>query len=298
MLIIDAMMLMRRCHAKMDFLKTNAGVQTGLEYGTLRTIESLQTHYPGQRVVLCYESPDGTSWRKTQCPEYKKHRNEHRPDTSFFVRAKTFRRFAESFYWSADAVGWEADDVMYVLSKTSTGPHFIYTNDDDLLQCIDDERSVVVVKSFQSKLYEWDATKVVDKYGVAPQRLAVLRAFLGDGSDELPGCGGRYDKRYLSVLIEWAAKVGLKADAALNELLNAPDWKDTERALLNEHVMSGAWAKNYDMMRLRDVEVNVVAPKRNDDFVVECLKRWEIRSLKLCELYRERLIKDVGTEEF
>jgi hypothetical protein len=49
MILVDGMMLVRRCEAKMDFLTNSDGLPTGMEFGFLRTLESIQKKLGDQK---------------------------------------------------------------------------------------------------------------------------------------------------------------------------------------------------------------------------------------------------------
>jgi len=133
----------------MDFLKTSTNVPTGLEFGTLRTLQSLSKKYPEQKIVICLDSTDG--WKRAINSAYKANRSRLSRDE--YDRQQEFTKFLHCYYWMANKSGFEADDVMYTLSQLQRGSHLLYTNDDDLLQAIDDSRSVKVLKTFGSKLF-------------------------------------------------------------------------------------------------------------------------------------------------
>jgi len=277
MMIIDGNMLIRRCFAKMDFLKTDGGIHTGMEFGTLRTIQSLQDKYPNQQVVFCFDSPKNL--KREAHPEYKAKRMPM--GETFYQRFNEFKKFLRCLYATIEESGQEADDLMYALSRDVPGPHFIYTNDDDLLQAVDDARGVKVLKSFMSKLFEWDEAKVIEKYDVKPERLAEYRAFVGDASDALPGVG-RANKKLIAALINWSHDLTLQQ--MLEEFKTAA-WSERERALICEHINTGRWQMNYELMKLQNVAYDALLPSMDKDHVIKMLKYWQIFSLKICKQF-------------
>lgn len=298
MLLIDSMMLVHRCAAKMDFLKNEAGEPTGMEFGFLRSLQMLQHKYPDQSIVTCWEA-GGTAKRRKTDGRYKAGR---RPmDASLRERVRVLRQFCRSFYFDAEAPGYEADDAMYSLAATREGPHCVYTNDDDLLQAVDDARGVKVLKSFSSKLFEWDEAEVREKYGVLPRDLPLYRAFTGDGSDALPGVP-RIDKRYLVALVNWYREMrGLNHEYddavwAICEIRNA-EWHWRMIGAVQQHVDSGQALRNYELMRLQAVHVDCREPELDRERVVAQLQRWQIRTLDLCAQFRGELAS-AKDEEF
>ncbi len=288
MLLIDASMLMYRCYSKMDFLKTSTGVKTGLEFGTLRSLESLQKNYPDSQIVVCF---DRKSWRKDVSKEYKANRAPWPDDLK--NRFGVFKDVLRALYATSEQDGLEADDVMFKLSKSQPGPHQIYTNDHDLLQAVDDVRGVTVLKSWKSKIYTYDMAKVMEKFGVTPENLAFLRAFIGDKSDNLKGIP-RINKDHLAKLIMWGRAKGLGDKKLLEEILSA-DWSKSVKRELNSFVnpellIGTGWGDNYVLMKLigdavGDEPVTITPAIENKELIVKRMLQWEIKSLKLCEKY-------------
>lgn len=294
MILIDAMMLVHRCANKMDFLKNDAGVPTGMEFGFLRTVQSLTKKYPGHSVVSCWDSPRATLLRREKDPRYKANRQPM--DDALRDRVATLRTFSRGFYSDASANGHEADDVMYSLAAEH-GDCLVYTNDKDLLQCADDARNVKVVRSFQSKLFEWTAQSVRDEYGVEPRDLPLFRAFVGDVSDNLSGIK-RVDRALLAAVINWCRDVNADYDVewAIGEIASA-DWRSpVVKAAMGLFVDEGFAATHYELMKLRRVPVVQIRDELDRAFAVATLNRWQIRTLDLCEQFRAELAAGAGDE--
>ncbi len=303
MLLIDGMMLVRRCHAKMDFLKNSKGQSTGLEYGFLRSIQSLQKKMPTHTVVICFD-PKTSPKRNPNEGCYKANRTPM--PAEFYERVDVFKRFLKSFYPIVEHPDNEADDLLAVLSRDYDGPHYIYTNDDDLLQCIDEQRQVFVLKSFGSKLFEWNTMKVLKKYGVLPKDLPLFRTFVGDKSDNLFGVP-RIPRKYLAKLICWKTQCNMNLNKFIKELKTA-DWSDKMRAAIVHFIDEGNFWYNYELMHLTVPDWNgpddfpvpwpIPEPELDKDFVLSKLQEWEIRTLKICEPFLKDIAVTLKGEEF
>jgi len=279
MVIVDSMMLIRRCHAKMDFLTNAVGQHTGLEFGSLRTLEMLDKKFPDQKIVLCWEGCHNL--RKEKYPQYKANRT--RMSDSFYARVNKFKRFLNCHWLSAECDGYEADDVMYSIALITPGKQYIYTNDKDLLQAVLTP-DITVLKSFQSKLFEWTSSKIVEEYGVPVRYLAEYFAFIGDSSDNIKGVP-RIKKKAIADLIVWAHSCELSQDDMLNEIKSA-DWGPALCLEVRRFIDSGKWHENYDLIKLNVVSpLHVKQPVLDEKFIKECLVNWEIKTLKLCEQY-------------
>jgi 5'-3' exonuclease len=175
--------------------------------------------------------------------------------------------------------------------------HYLYTNDVDLLQAVGDTDRVMLLKSFKSKLFPWGEHDVFEKYGVQPSSLPAFRAFTGDGADELQGVP-RINKKYLGDLITWCDAMGFDNKRMLEEIRTAEGWSDKMRALITDFINAELWQRNYDLMQLEYVKCEITEPAYDSAFILECLKRWEIRTLKLCKPYRDELNELPDGEEF
>lgn len=278
MLLIDFSMLVRRTHAKLNFLENSKGVSTGMEFGTLRTLETLQKKYPDQETVLCFDSP--RCLKREQCPEYKA--NRKRLDKAFYERLEEFKKFLRCWYASLEIEGLEADELMFSIAKTTPGSHFIYTNDHDLLQAIGP--NVKVLKSFHSKLFTWDSDKVKEEYGVDAAALPKYFAFTGDKVDNLTGVP-RIPKSALARLIDWAVTCQLTIDEMLTEIKTA-DWSPNMKVTITEFIDSGHWHLNYELMKLEIIDdLALLNSTGDDDLVIKKLKEWEIYSLLISKKY-------------
>jgi len=294
MMLIDSLMLMRRCQAKMDFLKNSKSLKTGMEFGTLRSIEMLEKQYPDQKIVICFDSRKrGQNTRRNINTSYKANRAKWTDE--FKARYAKFKKFLECAYATCEQDGCEADDVMYALSRSCPGPHYIYTNDDDLLQAVNDKLEVKVLKSWNSKLFPWNEESVLVRYGVKPKDLAVLRAFTGDKSDNLKGVE-RIGKAYLTKLVRWCAKKNKDLNETAKIIRNA-DWKGVTKQRVIDFFDSFGFKHNHMCMILEEnPHITIQEQIVDSHYVIECLNEWEIATLKICEEYKGELIASLSEE--
>ena len=94
----------------------------------------------------------------------------------------------------------EADDIIAYLSKRASGSQVkkvtIVSSDKDFLQLVDD--TVEVYAPIKKKTFT--KSNVIDEIKVLPQNYNLVKALLGDSSDNLPGVKGLGIKTILS---EW-----------------------------------------------------------------------------------------------
>jgi len=256
-----------------------------MEYGFLRSVESLERKFPGQKIIICFDTKNNK--KKEKYPErYKANRTKMKD--KFYERLNELQNFLLNFWDSAWQEGEEADDVMYSIAKNTEEVVYLYSNDNDLLQCINE--TTFVLKSHESSLYIWDEEKVKEKYGVPPELLVMLRSFVGDSSDNLDGVP-RIQKRILVDAIYYALANGWTEPEHIAEhVIDYTSWSPAMLIKLHEFSRSGLWAENYELMKLQECEYVYAEQKLTEEYVVLKLKEWEIGSLNLCKPYSGQLV--------
>ena len=290
MIIIDGNMLAHRAFHKLDFLANKDGVHTGMEYGFLRSVEMLVRKFPEHEIIICFDTANNR--KKTEGGRYKVNRSKMK-DT-FYQRLTELQKFLNNYWDLAWQDGEEADDVMYTLGSTyhkisgDLTPVYLYSNDNDLLQCVTDK--VFVLKSHESSLYMWDADKIEDKYGLPPCLLVLYRSFIGDPSDNLSGVP-RIQKKILVEAILSALDCGCKEPREIaDNIKNFSMWSSGIYIKLHDFISSGLWRENYDLMKLEVCDYQYFEAKKNKDHIIEKLRFWEIGSLDMCKEFAADLV--------
>ena len=176
----------------MDFLKTTTGVPSGMEYGTLRSLNALKRKYTD--IIVCLDNGK----EKKDHEFYKANRPKRSPE--FYKRLKQITGVVKELYSFSERVDTEADTIMHALSLQYNNV-FLYTNDKDLHQSITD--TVLQIKSHNSKEFIWGPEEVWEKYKVRPDQWALYRSFTGDPSDNIPKCKG-FGPTYAAELVREA----------------------------------------------------------------------------------------------
>ncbi len=288
MILIDGNMLAHRAFHKMDFLKNSKGVHTGMEYGFLRSIESLIRRFPEHQIIICFDTKHNR--KRDKCARYKANRSKMK-DT-FYQRLIQLQKFLLNFWNIAMMDGEEADDVMYTLSKTMDDSKvcYLYSNDNDLLQCVTDK--IFVLKSHESSLYVWDEDTVEEKFGVPPGLLVLYRSFIGDKSDNLLGVTRIQKKILVDAIHNSMSTIGFYPSLIAIDIIGHTGWSLNMANKIEEFVESGLWLENYELMKLEKCEVTMSLLKLNKDHVIAKLQEWEIGSLDLCLKYKLDLVQE------
>lgn len=267
MILVDGMLLARRCHAKMDFLTNSQGVKTGMEYGFMRSLKSIAKKLGDEDITICWDSKQ--SIRKAIDPTYKANRIKSLDD-SFWTRLNTMKRMLASVYPSVYADGYEADDVMASVAHEAKGKIFIYSNDKDLLQAVRGD-TVVLITSRESQLWLWDEEEVINEFGCSREMYVSYKAFLGDDGDNIKGVG-----KVRKTVVKEKLRTGDPG-----QLFNPEGYTDGEW----DRVMCFGvkrYIDNCELVRLRIVMYDSIEPVTKDEFAV-WMNQLEVRSISYGE---------------
>ena len=187
LLLVDgSSYLFRAFHALPD-LRTLDGFPTGAIRGVIGMLRKLANDYEGSPVAVVFDV-GGKTFRNDLFPEYK----ANRPRMADDLRVQI-----QPIFDIIEAMGMpllrvpdvEADDVIGTLAveATRTGRRtIISTGDKDMAQLVSEHVTLVNTMSDT----ELDRDGVVEKHGVAPERIVDYLALMGDTVDNIPGVPG------------------------------------------------------------------------------------------------------------
>ena len=193
-LAIDGTGLLVRCSraARPRFLVSPDGTPTGALTLFINSLAKKVRDTDPSHVVVAWDGPRATRWRRSQYFGYKAGRNDpwlRSPELhaclEFCERAGIYQLWHE---------GFEADDVLAAITRAAMNMPgkltLLCSDDDDLLQLADDcPDHPVKVMGFSSPV-RLTAADVTERWGVTPMWLPKLRALSGDVSDGIPGLPG------------------------------------------------------------------------------------------------------------
>lgn len=99
--------------------------------------------------------------------------------------------------------GYEADDIIATLATAApkrSCQTLIVSSDKDILQLVSKEVKVMAIKKGITDTIIFDEEKVIEKFGVVPEKIKDFLALTGDSSDNIPGVAGIGPKTALSLL--------------------------------------------------------------------------------------------------
>ncbi|WP_088105332.1 5'-3' exonuclease [Halalkalibacter urbisdiaboli] len=101
---------------------------------------------------------------------------------------------------------YEADDAIGAISclwkkQYEEQPCYIYSNDKDLLQLLNEQTTQIIAGKKGDQLYT--LTNFKEDYGITPEQWIDVKALLGDKSDNIPGCPGVGEKSALPLIQQY-----------------------------------------------------------------------------------------------
>lgn len=193
-------------------------IPTGAVYGFLRMVQNMSKKYADSpcQIIFCWEG--GYHHRIALHANYKgsrrkkldlkdKTEDEKIAGQMFGNEFRSQKKLLEYFIsisgWSHCKVsGYEADDAIASLCKRfDDGENrvAIYSGDGDLHQCVTKNVHVITPQVGRvDKIYT--VKEVIEKWGVIPKRIPLVKALSGDTADDIPGCKGCGAKWAMKIL--------------------------------------------------------------------------------------------------
>lgn len=192
------------------------GIQTGILFGLLKDIQSLQTLFDTRRVIFCFDR--GRSLRAREYSNYKKKRQQADFDEVKLAAIQEVRRqlhlmrreyFKELGYVNIfSQFGYEADDIIAAVAShiaTKQGEAIVVGSDHDLYQCLSPRVRLYDPRIKKIRTEKWFR----EEHGISPIQWIDVKSIAGCSSDEIAGIKGVGEKTALKFL-----RGQLKADSA------------------------------------------------------------------------------------
>jgi DNA polymerase-1 len=207
-LIVDSMNTFIRSFAMLQSMNPQ-GHHTGGLVGFLRSLGFLMRTIDPTRIICVFDGQASSSSRKNIDPEYKANRNIKRitnweifddKDDEFQSMTMQMGRLVEYLQClpltliSIDKI--EADDTISYLAqkfRDNNKKVTIVSSDKDFLQIVDE--NIEVYSPIKKKIY--GKKEVQEELGMIPENYLIMKALLGDNSDNLTGIKGLGPKTLL-----------------------------------------------------------------------------------------------------
>ncbi|MDC9727170.1 MAG: DNA polymerase I [Candidatus Thioglobus sp.] len=164
-------------------LSNQEGFPTGAMFGVVNAIKRLQNQHPEAKLIAIFDAK-GKNFRHDIYPDYKAHRKP--ADDELIIQIEPLYEIIQAMGFHFICVsGVEADDVIATLSHCADQNNIktmIASGDKDLMQLVSSNISQMDMKG---EIYDRQA--VIEKMGVAPEKILDLLALTGDSADNVPG---------------------------------------------------------------------------------------------------------------
>jgi len=169
-------------------MKNQEGLPTNALYGVLKMIEQISQKRKPDFMICCFDTKEGSFFRKKLYPEYKANRSEMPEDLERQV--PYLKLLLESLLIPCfEQAGREADDLIASLVKSVKPKNwetFIVSGDKDFAQIV--EEDVFLYDTMKDVIY--DPAGVEEKWKLPPSQIKDYLALTGDSSDNIPGVKG------------------------------------------------------------------------------------------------------------
>jgi DNA polymerase-1 len=188
--MIDGMSFVYRAFYAIRDLKTASGFPTNAIFGFVNMFERLLKDYPPDYIAVAFDTKEPT-FRHKKYEEYKATRKPIPDD--LIPQIGPIKQVLKAYNIKIfECPGYEADDILATLAKKSSSAGvraLIATGDKDMLQLVDGKNIFVLSPGIKENIL-YDPDKVLEKFGVNPERILDLLSLAGDASDNIPGVPG------------------------------------------------------------------------------------------------------------
>lgn len=201
--LIDGNSFCYRAFYAIRQLSNSKGQPTNAVYGFVTMLGKLIADTKPDMLAVAFDMK-GPTFRHKKYDEYKIHRKPMPDDLA--GQMAYIKEVVEAYNIPIFQMqGYEADDVLATIAKKAEARDietFIVTGDKDALQLVN---SHIKVYSTHKDGLVYDADKVMEAYGVGPDRMVDIMALMGDATDNIPGVLGIGEKTAVELISEFGS---------------------------------------------------------------------------------------------
>ncbi len=167
-------------------MMSDSGVVTNAVYGFSTMLEKALEIIEPTHLLVAFDTKEKT-FRHEMYDDYKGTRPDLDPE--LISQFELVREFLDAYPIKRfELAGYEADDIIGTLSKRYPDAEIdILTSDQDMLQLIDDNVRVVLMKKGLTNLKIMDRQALLEEEEISPEQVVDMKALMGDSSDNIPG---------------------------------------------------------------------------------------------------------------
>lgn len=206
-LLVDGMALLFRGYYatafRGNFMKTKNGMPTNGVYQFSRYLFDAIEKFDPTHVICCWDMGSKT-FRTELYNDYKANRSA--PPEELIPQFDLVKKVTDTF--NIPNIGlenYEADDCIGTLARDFSNEDnvLVLTGDHDILQLVDDNVRVAIMKKGIGNYDVFDSQNFFDKKGIQPNQIVDLKGLMGDSADNYPGVKGIGEKTALKLLQEY-----------------------------------------------------------------------------------------------
>ncbi|EIJ78602.1 5'-3' exonuclease [Bacillus methanolicus PB1] len=192
-----------------QFMINSKDIPTNGVYGFIKHFFTAVNKFHPTHVAVCWDM--GSKTFRTELFEgYKANRSE--PPVELLPQFDLAKEIVEAFNVpNIGLEGFEADDCIGTLAIQSCqdADVLILTGDQDILQLIDENISVALLKKGFGNYHVYTKELFFEEKGIYPQQMIDLKALMGDSSDNYPGVRGIGEKTALKLVQQFQNVEGI-----------------------------------------------------------------------------------------
>lgn len=219
-LVLDGNALLHRAWHAIPPLTTKDGRVVNAVYGFAMVVEKMLAEFKPDFMAVAWDLPGGT-FRHEEYKAYKATREKKAQE--LYDQIPLIQDLLSVYGIPSISVpGFEGDDILGTIARLNKKQGYntlIVTGDLDSLQLVDESTNVIFFVKGLSQTKRYDASAVVERYGLRPDQLIDLKTLLGDTSDNLPGVPGIGEKTALELLREHGSVEGIFRDLKAGKVL-------------------------------------------------------------------------------
>ena len=268
-LVIDAMNMLIRSFSLLKAMNPS-GHHVGGLVGFLRSLGFVTRTFDPTRVIIVWDGKGGSANRKNIDPNYKAQRATSRITHwgLYDTKAEETEALIGQLFRTQDYLEClpvqqlmmeklEADDIIAYLAKTASSSKkklTIVSSDKDFLQLVDEY--VEVYAPVKKKTFTKD--NIEEELQVLPENYNIVKALLGDNSDNLAGVKGLGIKTILSQFPDLVDKPGM----TLDYVYNICEEKMNEKKIFPKIITE--WDRVETNFKLMDLHITDLDEKETD----------------------------------
>ena len=268
-LLIDLLNLYCRCFSSIPLTNDN-GEHVGGFYGSLNALQSYINKFSPSECIIAWEGAGSSQKRRKKLEDYKRGRkmvgmrrgfetSDESEKEAFARQLGALKEAMEFLPLKQVAVKYlEADDVIAYMCKNTIKDRkkVIVSTDRDYLQLVDENTSVFrPVKTKTNKQGEFiDLEWMHQKENIHPPNYALLKAVVGDKSDNIQGVKGIGEKTARNQIhLLWDNK-GYDAGEFIDWAKGRSE-KKYQKYVENEELIK----LNYSIVQLQELDISLAA---------------------------------------